>query len=234
MTSHLFAMGEGSYIGPYGGPSPMWRRIFSCTGKAHPKVCMIPTASGDNRESIANFTFGMNRLQAHPNFLSLFAVPTADLASWIMEFDAIYVSGGNTRNLLALWREWGLDGILKQAWQRGVVLFGGSAGAVCWFEQGNSDFIPGQFNPLDALGWLPGSLVPHYAIESPRRPSYLAQVASGRLKPGYGLGDRSVLHYVDGTLAEALCEHPDSGIFRVERSPEGTAIETRVAAVQVT
>ena len=230
MTSHLFAMGEGSYTGPRGGPSPMWRHIFSCTGKKHPKVCIIPTATADRRESITDFVYGMNRLRAHPNFLSLYSTPSADLEGWLMEFDAIFVSGGNTRNLLALWREWKLDVALKKVWQQGVVLFGGSAGAICWFEQGNSDFIADQLNPIDGLGWLPGSVAPHYATENGRRASYQAMVADGRIRPGYGLSDRGVLHYVDGKLHEALVEHPDFGVFRVERGADGKAVETQVPA----
>ena len=229
-TTHLFAMGGGSWTGPSGGPSPMWRHILAQTGKTHPKVCIIPTATGDRRETITDFVFGMHRLRAHPNFLSLYATPTDDLESWIMEFDAVFVSGGNTRNLLALWREWGLDAVLRRAWQRGVVLLGGSAGAICWFEQGNSDFISDQFNPIDGLGWLPGSVAPHYATENGRRASYQSMVAAGRIRPGYGLSDRGVLHYVDGRLHEALTEHPDFGVFRVERAADGTAVEVPVPA----
>ena len=90
-TTHLFAMGGGSWTGPSGGPSPMWRHILAQTGKTHPKVCIIPTATGDRRETITDFVFGMHRLRAHPNFLSLYATPTDDLESWIMEFDAVFV-----------------------------------------------------------------------------------------------------------------------------------------------
>lgn len=230
MTSHLFAMGGGSYVGPNGGPSPMFRHILSHTGKKHPKVCYIPTASADKRDSVTDFVYGMNRLRAHPNFLSLYSTPSADLESWIMEFDAVFVAGGNTRNLLALWREWKLDVALKNAWQRGVVMFGGSAGAICWYEQGNSDFIADQLNPIDALGWLPGSVCPHYGDEKARRQSYHAMVADGRLKPGYGLSDRGVLHYVDGKLHEPLIEHPDFGVFQVDRTADGKAVETKLNA----
>lgn len=228
MPTHLFALGEASYTGPQGGPSPMWRHILACTGKRHPKVCLIPTATGDRPEMVTNFVYAMNRLRAHPNFLSLFSTPSADLDGWIMEFDAIFVSGGNTRNLLALWRAWGLDAVLRRAWERGVVLLGASAGAICWHEQGNSDFIADQYNPIDALGWLPGSLAPHYGDANGRRASFQAMVADGRLRPGYGLSDRSALHYVDGRLHEALSEHPDFGVFRVERGADGRAAETAV------
>ncbi|MCZ7644852.1 MAG: peptidase E [Planctomycetota bacterium] len=230
MASQIFAMGGGGFTGPRGGPSAMFRHILAATGKKYPKVCLVPTATGDKRETVADFVYGMNRLRAHPNFLSLYSVPTPDLEDWIMDFDAVYVSGGNTRNLLALWKAWGLDAVLKQACARGVILFGGSAGAICWFEQGNSDFIADEFNPLDALGWLPGSLCPHYGDEKDRRASYQGMVADGRLKPGYALSDRAVLHYVDGKLHEALLEWEEAGAYRVERGPDGTAVETKLPA----
>lgn len=230
MTSHLFAMGGGGFTGPKGGPSPMFKYILSHTGKKHPKVCLIPTATGDKRDTVTDFVYGMNRLQAHGNFLSLYSVPTPDLEDWIMDFDAVYVSGGNTLNLLALWKAWKLDQALKKAWQQGVVLFGGSAGAICWFEQGNSDFIADQFNPLDGLGWLPGSVCPHYGEEKGRRASYQGMVKEGRLKNGYGLSDRGVLHYVDGKLHEPLIEWEEAGVYRVEKTGPGEVVETKMAA----
>src|SRR5471032_2667953 len=140
-----------------------------------------------------------------------------------MEFDAVYISGGNTRNLIALWREWELDRILVKAWKTGLVLSGASAGANCWFEQSSSDFIPGEYNPLAGLGVLKGSFCPHYSNEKDRRESYLSMVASGALSPGYAASDRAAIHYVDGEMSEALVEWEEAAAYRVERTADGKA-----------
>ena len=229
MPSHLFAIGGGGYYGPQGGPNRMLLEVLRTTGKRFPRICLVPTAGGDNREAIHTFVEMLNRMGAHPNYLALYGIPTRDLEDWVMDFDAFYISGGNTRNLLALWREWELDKILIKAWKAGVVISGSSAGANCWYEQSNSDFIPGEFNPLNGLGVLPGSCCPHYSDEKSRRQSYLDMVAQGRIVAGYGLSDRAALHYADGELKEALIEWEEAGVYRVERDGN-LARETRLPA----
>jgi len=124
MPAHLFTIGGCGYYGPKGGPNRMLLEVLKTTGKRFPKVCLVPTAGGDKPESVNEFVQVINRMGAHPNFLSLYAVPTRDLESWLMDFDAVYVSGGNTRNLLALWREWQLDTLLVKAMKAGVVVSG--------------------------------------------------------------------------------------------------------------
>jgi peptidase E len=230
MPAHLYVIGGGGYYGPKGGHNRMLLEVLRTTGKRFPKVCLIPTATGDRSETIREFAEVFNRMQAHPNFLSLYAIPTRDLESWLMDFDAVYVSGGNTRNLQTLWREWELDKLLVRVMKAGVVVSGGSAGANCWFEQSNSDFIPGEFNPLDGFGVLKGSCCPHYSDEKGRRTSYLKMVEDNRLLAGYGLSDRAALHYVDFELREALIEWEEAGVFRVQREIDGKVSETRLPA----
>ena len=230
MTSHLFAIGGGGYYGPYGGPNRMMLEVLKTTGKKYPKICLIPTASGDRIEAINDFLHAMHRMTAHPNYLSLYAVPTRDIESYIHDFDAIYISGGNTRNLLALWKEWNLDQILLKAWKAGVVISGASAGANCWFEQSSSDFIPGEFNPIDGLGVFKGSFCPHYGEEKNRRGSYLEMVQSGKLKPGYAVSDRAAVHYVEGDFKEALIEWENAGVYEVKPTTGGAAHEQKLPA----
>jgi dipeptidase E len=230
MTSHLFTLGGGGYYGPHGGPNRMLLEILRTTGKKHPKVCLIPTASGDRPESFAEFASVMNRMRAHPNFLALYNVPTSDLESWVLDFDAVYIGGGNTRNLMALWREWELDRILIKAMKQGVVVAGGSAGANCWFEQSNSDFIPGEFNPLKGFGLLKGSVCPHYSEEKGRAQSYAAMVKDGRLMNGFGISDRAALHFENYELKEALVEWEEAGVYRVERTAGGELVTTKLVA----
>ena len=142
-----------------------------------------------------------------------------------MEQDAIYVGGGNTRSLLALWREWGLDVALRSAYQRGVVLGGISAGMICWFEYGITDSVPGALSPLPCLGWLPGSACPHYDGEAERRPAFHRLLAEGRIPPGYAADDGVALHFIDDELAHVVASRPAAKGYRltVER---GTVVET--------
>lgn len=228
MPTHLFAIGGGGYCGPQGGASRLLLEILRTTGKKFPKVCLIPTATGDKPETIHAFVEAFNHMGAHPNYLSLYHLPTKDLEDWVLDFDAIYTAGGNTKNLLALWKAWRLDTLLLQAWRRGVVISGASTGAICRFEQCSSDFIPGEFNPFEGLGTLKGSCCPHFEPASARRASYLEMVQDGRLRPGYGVPDRAALHYVDGELAETPIEPDAAGVYRVEPGPAGTPRETRL------
>ena len=107
------------------------RFVLSLTKAARPNVCFVGTASGDAESYVERFYASFRTLHCSPADLSLFKPPTMDLLSFVMEQDAIYVGGGNTRNLMALWREWGLDAILREAWLGGVIMAGISAGSLC-------------------------------------------------------------------------------------------------------
>ena len=131
------------------------RYVLEQTDKSLPEVCFLPTASGDADSYLVKFYAAFAQLTCKPSHLSLFRLPAADLASFVFEKDVIYVGGGNTRSMLGLWREWGLDEILREAWNRGVVLAGLSVGAICWFEQGVTNSVPGRTETLTCLGLLP-------------------------------------------------------------------------------
>src|SRR5262249_22330531 len=128
--------------------------------KERPKVCFLPQASGEARDYILNFYKAFLSLDCRPSWLSLFQPHTSYIESYLMEQDIIYVGGGNTKSMLALWREWKLDAILRKAGDNGTVLAGISAGANCWFECSISDSIPGQWISLPCLGYLKGSCSP--------------------------------------------------------------------------
>src|SRR5918999_2983425 len=144
------------------------RYVLGLTPRERPKVCFLGTASGDADGYVRRFRAAFAALGAEPSALSLFRPHTADLRAFLLEQDVVYVGGGNTRSLLALWREWGLDAILRAAWEGGAVLAGISAGMICWFEQGITDSVPGRLSPLAGLGFLPGSACPHYDAELER------------------------------------------------------------------
>jgi peptidase E len=205
--------------------------VLEQTGKPRPAVCFLPTASGDAEGYVLRFYVAFTRLPCQPTHLSLFRPPTADLESLILEQDVLYVGGGNTKCMLALWREWGLVDILRKAWDRGVVLAGLSAGAICWFEQGLTDSVPGPLRPLPCLGFLPGSCSPHYDGESERRPAYHRLMSSGEILPGLGVEDRAALHFIDEELWCVVSSRPEARAYAVKKMPGGEINEQPLEAV---
>lgn len=182
-----------------------------------PRVCFVPTASGDAAGYVERFHAAFDD-RAETSVLSLFKRDHADLRSFVLDQDVVYVGGGSTANLLALWRLHGLDEVLAEAAREGVVLAGLSAGMNCWFEGSVTDsFGPGMHPLADGLGLLPGSACPHYDGEAERRPAYLRLVASGALPDGYAADDGCALVFRDGLLAEAVSSRPGARGFRVER-----------------
>jgi peptidase E len=191
------------------------RYILKQTGAARPKVCFIPTASGDADSYVLNFYKALATLECQPSFLSLFRLPTADLEGFVLEKDVVYVGGGNTRSMLALWKDWGLDAILRKACKSGVVLAGISAGANCWFEQFSTDSVPGELQVMAGLGMLPGSFTPHYDGEAERRPSLHRMLHNGLIMPGLAAENSAGVHFVDGQMVRAVCSVPGARVYRV-------------------
>jgi dipeptidase E len=137
----------------------------------------------------------------------------------------LYVGGGNTKSLIALWKEWELDRILKEAGENGIILAGLSAGSICWFEQGVTDSIPGQLFVLQCLGLLKGSNCPHYDSEPERRPAYHQLLSQGLISPGYATDDNVGLHFVGDKLEKIVSSRPQAKAYRVEKLDE-TVTET--------
>ncbi|MBI1258717.1 MAG: peptidase E [Chloroflexi bacterium] len=195
-----------------------------------PKVCFLAQASGESLDYTLRFYRAFQNLGTQATHLSLFNPHTADVEGFLMEQDVIYVGGGNTKSLLALWREWELDRILWQAGENGTVLAGISAGCICWFENPFSDSIPGRFIRLKGLGYLAGSCSPHYDGEAGRRPEYQRQIAADELPPGIAFDDGAAGHYVDGALQQVVSSRPNAKGYRVERDGD-QARETVVKTV---
>jgi len=185
-------------------------------GEDRPRVCFVPTATGDADGYIVKFHTAFNKLPCTPTHLSLFR-PPKDIEGFILSQDALYVGGGNTKNMLALWKEWGLDHILRKAWQAGTVLGGISAGSICWFEQGLSDSIPGTLSVLPCLGFLKGSNAVHYHSDALECATYLRMVAAGELLPGLAADDGVALHFTDDRLVRAVSSRPNAHTYRVTR-----------------
>lgn len=215
----IIAMGGGGFLMEPENPL-LDRYILQQAGKVTPKICYIGTASGDAESMIQNFYKFFNEQNCEPSHLSLFKPPTRDLQSYIMEKDIIYVGGGNTKNLLALWKEWGLDEILRKALDQGIVLAGISAGSICWFEEGVTDSFGDVLAPLKALGFLNGSNCPHYDGEAERRPTYRKLVDEGTLQPGIAADDGVAIHYVDGKIKKIISSRRAAKGYFVSRGNE--------------
>ena len=204
--------------------------FLKLTGKKKPRVCFIGAAHGDADAGRLRFYAGFSQFNCTPTHLPLFARTPRDLQSFVLAHDAIYVGGGNTRSMLAVWREWQLDQHLRTAYERGVVLGGASAGSICWFEQGVTDSVAGGLTAMPCLGLLPGSNCPHYNSEPLRRPTYRKFVASGKIIDGMAADDGAALHFVDGQFKQAVSSLPKARGWRVTRRGRGfveKAISTR-------
>jgi len=188
----------------------------------------MPTAGGDADSYVAMFYRAFAQLDCQPSDLALFRRTVVDLRAFLLEQDVIYVGGGNTANMLAIWRTHGVDTLLREAYQQGIVLAGISAGAICWFEASVTDSFGIQLAGLrDGLGLIAGSACPHYNSEERRRPVYRQLVGSG-FPPGYAIDDHVGLHFVDGTLAEAVSDLEGRSAYEVRL--EGAAVRERPLA----
>ncbi len=191
--------------------------ILACTGKSRPKVCFVPTASGDADGYVAKFYQAFSGKDCESTHLELFRRGGSPLGELLRAQDVIYVGGGNTANMLSIWRLHGVEEILKAAYKSGVVLAGISAGAVCWFKAGTTDsFGPGLAPLTNGLGLLPGSVCPHYDGEANRRPRYHELIASGELPGGYAADDGVALHFVDGDFEKAVSSRANAKAYRIE------------------
>jgi dipeptidase E len=189
--------------------------------KEKPKICFIPTASGDAADYIEQFYKAFQQHDCVPTHLSLFKPPTEDLESFVLAQDILYVGGGNTRNMLVLWKEWGLDRVLRQAYENGVILSGMSAGAMCWFEEGVTSSISGQMTKLRCLGFLDGSCCPHYHGEKDWRGTYQKLILFREIKNGFAIDDGAALHFINGELIRAVSSRPHAKAYRVWKTDEG-------------
>jgi peptidase E len=224
----ILAMGGGGFSDE-AAATPLDEHILDLAREARererPRVCFVPTASGDAEGYIAKFYAAFAR-RAEASHLQLFRRTVPDLEEFLLEQDVIYVGGGNTANMLAVWRVHGLDRIMRRAWGDGIVLGGLSAGSICWFEGGTTDSFGALAALQDGLGFLPGSISPHYDGEPERRPTYQRLVAAGELPAGYAADDGVGLVFRGTELAEIVSERVDARGYRVERGPDGGAVET--------
>jgi peptidase E len=205
--------------------------VLSLARRERPRVCFVATASGDADGYVASFYRAFAALDCRPADLGLFDRRVGDLRGFVLEQDVVYVGGGNSASLLAVWRAHGLDAVLAEAWAAGVVLCGISAGMNCWFRQSVTDsFDVAALAPLhDGLGLLAGSACPHYDGEEQRRPTYRRLVAEGVLEDGWAADDGAALVFAGEAIEEVVASRPGATAYRVTRDGD-TAREERLAA----
>lgn len=210
----IVAMGGGGFSMEPENPL-LDRYVLGLARAARPRVCFaMPVTSAGY---IERFYESFRRLPCEPSHVVLDPPNVADLRAHVLAQDVFYVGGGPTLALLRAWREHGLDRILREAWEAGVVLAGLSAGSICWFEEALTDSIPGTLTPMECLGFLAGSNCVHYDGEPERRPLYVKLVGEGKMRPGLAADDGAALRFEGGALAEVVSSRAAARAYRVER-----------------
>jgi dipeptidase E len=223
----ILAMGGGGFTMRERTPA-LDRFVLELTGKPVPKICFLPTASGDPREQLMGFHERFGAWPCEPSVLSLFHLTTrVHPAEHLLEQDAIYVGGGSMRNMLAVWHVHGVDHAMRIAWNRGIVLAGLSAGAMCWFQGGVSR-SGGAPEPVEGLGLLPGSLSVHLGDEVSRLPVFRGAVAAGDLPTGYAADDGAALLYAGRRLQECVASRAGARVVRISPDDFGGVREDEV------
>lgn len=197
------AFSQDQYIFPSGsGPNKLFmKEIIKLTGKERPKICFLPTASGDSESGIIRWYNLVNDLSIEPYVQRVWISSYRQKESFeeaLLDMDAIVVGGGNTLNMMAIWKAQGIDKVLKKALEKGIVLAGGSAGSLCWFENGTTDSRPIELSVVEGLGFLPFSHSPHYDGEEFRRPLYQKNIKNGIFKAGYAMDNNAGIIFKNG------------------------------------
>lgn len=223
MSKQCICLGDGGLDGksPY---TDLY--ILAQAKKQNPRVCFLPTASADNHNMIKYFHLLFDRYPCEKSHFEFFNPHTADLEDFFMSMDVIYVGGGHSKTMMGIWKEWGVDKILRAAYENGTVMAGGSAGSVCWFDQCITDSFPGKLSVMDCLGFLPFSNCPHYASPT-RNAAYEGFIESKEIKAGYAADDFAGLHFVDGEYFRSISGRKNARTFSV-KNIDGKTISTQL------
>lgn len=216
---HIIALGGGRAFAQ-GDSDPFRAYMFELTGKERPDVLLIHTATGDTDIIAATQMRQLSLLGCRGDYLPLFERTPRDLTAYVMDYDLVWVGGGNTKSMLAVWREWELDKSLRTAYENGVVMAGTSAGAICCFEHCCTDAWEDRMDLIPCLGWLKGAMSPHYNSEADRRPTYQHMFQAGQLNYGYAADDCAFLHFKNETFAGAFTYKPDAKVYTLDTTRE--------------
>jgi len=214
MKKQIIAIGGGGF-GRSPGEGVIEKYILDQSDKEKPHICFIPTATGDNEAYKVNYYSTFSKLNCSPVHLDFFK-RTPDLEELIKHQDIIFVGGGNTKSMLAVWKDWGLDLILKEAYERGVIMCGVSAGAICWFEEGVTDSWSEELKVMDCLGFVKGACCPHYDEEPQRRPSLSKFLTEGVMQSCYAVDGGCALHIENEEEYKAVVFAKDKNAYCVD------------------
>ena len=212
------------------------RYMALLTGKKRPKLLYLPTASADSPSGIITWFRNCSPLDVEASAQESFIASPRQPRSWeevLLSVDGIVASGGNTLNQQAIWKAQGLDVILRQAWDRGIVLGGASAGSLCWFEEGTTDSRPKELTTVQCLGFLKGSHSPHYDREKDRRPLYQKLIASGQMKPGYACDNDAGIYFEDNAVKRVVSTRDEAKVYYVS-VVGGTVVEKMMEPERIT
>jgi dipeptidase E len=194
--------------------------MAALTEKERPKLLYLPTATADSATSKISWFQACAGLNVEPYVQDAFISSYSMKQSWeevLLSMDGIVASGGNTLNQQVIWKAHGIDVVLKEAWDRGIVLGGASAGSLCWFEEGTTDSRPKELSVVQGLGFIKGSHCPHYDREADRRPLYLRLIASGQMKPGYACDNDAGIYFEDNEVRRIVCTRTGARVIHVTR-----------------
>ena len=219
---NIIAIGGGGF-GANPGQGIIEEYILKQTKKKKPNICFIPTATGDNEAYKVNYYATFSKLQCNPTHLDFFK-RTTDLNKLISTQDAIFVGGGNTKSMLAVWKEWRLDKLLKKAYKQGTVMSGVSAGAICWFENGITDSWAADLKIMPCMNFIKGTCCPHYDEEPQRKPAVKKLILANKVKNIFAVDGGVALHIKNEKNFKSVVFRKDKNSYEVS-SNKGNIIE---------
>ncbi len=196
MKKHIIAIGGGGF-GRNTNSCLIEKYILNLSSKTSPKICFLPTATGDNDNYIVRFYSIFTNLNCIPSHIEFFN-RTTDIKKHIMEQDVVFVGGGNTKSMLAIWNDWGMSDLLNNAYNEGVIMSGVSAGAICWFTNGITDSWENQLRILPCLDFVSGTCCPHYDEEPSRIPYVKKILLEGKVTNCISIEGGSAIHFING------------------------------------
>ena len=196
MEKHIVSIGGGGF-GRNSSSNLIEKYILNLSAKNTPKICFLPTATGDNDSYIVRFYSVFNRLNCKPSHIEFFK-RTTNIKKSIMDQDVVFVGGGNTKSMLAIWNDWGMSDLLKDAYNEGVIMSGVSAGAICWFTNGITDSWDKELRILPCLDFISGTCCPHYDEEPSRIPFVKKILLEENVTHCISIEGGSAMHFING------------------------------------
>ena len=230
MDKQVIAIGGGGF-GRNPGNGIIEKYILDQSGKKIPNICFIPTATGDDESYKVSYYSTHSKLDCNPTHLDLFK-RTPNLEQLILSQDIIFVGGGNTKSMLSVWREWGLNDILREAYDSGVIMSGVSAGAICWFEKGITDSWADDLAVMECMGFVDGICCPHYDEEPERRPFVKKVLENNTIDHCLGVEGNCALHMKDGVPFKAINFGSNKNSYMVTHT-EGDVLEKSFERIDI-